>query len=168
MGRDSAPALRQALTTSDQGVRALAAGALAKVGGPGEVEPLIVVLGDTSADVRVEAARALGEIGDRRAVSGLLAVTGDRFAEVRNAAAAALALLGEPLGEVIRQSLEGSVEARRELAAARDPRAIEPLSRALETARYGGQGGSSGVAGRAGGRRSGGCRRLPEGRGRQS
>ena len=111
----------------------MAAGALAKVGGPREVEPLIAGLDDTSADVRVEAARALGAIGDRRAVSGLLAVTGDRYVEVRNAAAAALALLGEPLGEVIRQSLEGSAEARRELAAARDPRAIEPLSRALET-----------------------------------
>ena len=133
MGGDSAPALRQALASSDQGVRALAAGALAEVGGPREVEPLIAGLGDTSADVRAEAARALGAIGDRRAVSGLLAVTGDRYAEVRNAAAAALAMLGEPLGEVIRQSLEGSVEARRELAAARDPRAIEPLSRALKT-----------------------------------
>jgi HEAT repeat protein len=103
------------------------------VGGPREVEPLIEVLDDTNAGVRAQAARALGEIGDRRAVSGLLAAMGDRFAEVRNAAAAALAVLGEPLGEVIRRSLEGSVEARRELAAARDPRAVAPLSRALET-----------------------------------
>jgi HEAT repeat protein len=75
----------------------------------------------------------LGAIGDRRAVSGLLAATGDRYDEVRNAAAAALALLGEPLGEAIRRSLEGSVEARRGLAATPDPRAVEPLTRALDT-----------------------------------
>jgi HEAT repeat protein len=133
IGGDSAPALHQALASSDQSVRAVAAGVLAEVGGPREVEPLIEVLDDTNAGVRAQAARALGEIGDRRAVSGLLAAMGDRFAEVRNAAAAALAVLGEPLGEVIRRSLEGSVEARRELAAARDPRAVAPLSRALET-----------------------------------
>jgi HEAT repeat protein len=133
MGADSAPALRKSLTSSDDGVRALAAGALAEVGGPHEVDPLIGVLRDRSADARAQSARALGAIGDRRAVSGLLAVTGDRFDEVRKAAAAALALLGEPLGEVIRQSLEGSLEARRELAATRDPRAVEPLVRALDT-----------------------------------
>jgi HEAT repeat protein len=133
MGAVSAPALRKALTSSDEGVRALAAGALAEVGGPHEVDPLIEVLRDRSADARAQSARALGAIGDRRAVPGLLAATGDRFDEVRKAAAAALALLGEPLGEVIRQSLEGSLEARRELTATRDPRAVEPLVRALDT-----------------------------------
>jgi HEAT repeat protein len=130
---DSAPFLRQALTSSDQGVRAAAAGALAEAGGPIEVEPLIAALGDISDEVRAEAAHALGAIGDRRAVSGLLAATGDRFDEVRKAAAAALALLGEPVGEKIRQSLQGSVEARRGLVATRDPRVVEPLTRALDT-----------------------------------
>ena len=63
----------------------------------------------------------------------LRTLLGDRFAEVRDAAAAALVLIGEPLGDLIHQSLEGSVEARRKLASTRDARAVEPLTRVLET-----------------------------------
>jgi HEAT repeat protein len=131
LGPDSAPAFRGALSSSDHAVRSLAAGSLAVVGGAQDVEPLIATLADPDSDARVSAARALGAIGDHRAVAPLFALLGDRYADVRAAAAQSLTALGEPLGEWIRQSLEGSAPARRELASANDPRAVPPLVAAL-------------------------------------
>jgi HEAT repeat protein len=57
--------------------RSAAAEALAKLGDPRAVEPLIRALGDIDSDVRGSAARALAKLGDPRAVEPLVRALGD-------------------------------------------------------------------------------------------
>jgi len=66
-------------------------------------------------------------------VESLIPALGDKYSDVREAAAKALENLGEPLGRLIVQSLEGSEKAREALAAGKDPRAIVPLINVLAT-----------------------------------
>src|SRR5262245_40269091 len=109
----------------------MVSGLLCEAAAGGSVDAELRALRAEDARSRAEAARALGRLGDSRAIVPLLATTADIDSDVREAAANALAVLGEPLGEVIRQSLEGSAEARKELARRRDPRSIDPLVLAL-------------------------------------
>ena len=106
-------------------------GLLCVAAAAGSLDAQLQALRSRDAQSRADAARALGKLADSRAVLPLLTATADIDPGVRKACAEALTALGEPLGEVIRQSLEGSPEARRELARRRDPRAIDPLVGAL-------------------------------------
>jgi HEAT repeat protein len=92
---------------------------------------LIKALGNEDSTVRVAAAQSLGRIRDSQAVDPLVITLGDEYSGVREAAAKALENLGEPLGKVIVQSLEGAEKAREALAAGKDPRAIVPLLKVL-------------------------------------
>ncbi|MBE0568949.1 MAG: HEAT repeat domain-containing protein [Deltaproteobacteria bacterium] len=106
---------------------------------PPDVNRLLESLRHENSKVREAAAGALGKAGDPRAVDPLLYALGDPQDEVRNAAAAALKELGEPLGELIHTSLTASWmdggnlagKAREELAIRKDPRAVDPIARAL-------------------------------------
>jgi HEAT repeat protein len=69
---ESIPALARRLEDEDSLCAAMAADALASLGGEA-VEPLIEVLGNGSFPAQVQAARALAEIGDPRAIPALFA-----------------------------------------------------------------------------------------------
>jgi HEAT repeat protein len=123
--------LIKALGDINTNVREAAAWALFKLEDSRAVEPLIKALGDRDSNVREAAALALGKIGDHRAVEPLIKALGDRDTNVRQQAALALEGLDEPLGQLIQASLQGNEQARKELAQRKDPRAIEPLIKAL-------------------------------------
>jgi len=117
------------------GVRWKAAEALSKIGAPA-VEPLIGALSHDDDDVRWKAAIALGEIGDPRAIEPLIILLCDEDRFVKSHAALALGAIGEPaVNPLIRVLREGDGNLRWGAAIAlgkiRDPRAIEPLIRAL-------------------------------------
>jgi hypothetical protein len=92
----SAEALKyiHALKNEDWQVRFSAAEALAKIGDPQAVEPLLAVLWDVKWRVRYVAAWALGEIGDLRAVEPLGAAYQEWGLRHRYSAALALWHLG--------------------------------------------------------------------------
>ncbi|MCW3099346.1 MAG: lyase [Chthonomonadaceae bacterium] len=92
----SAEALKyiHALENEDWQVRFSAAEALAKIGDPQAVEPLLTVLWDVKWRVRYVAAWALGEIGDLRAVEPLGAAYQEWGLRHRYSAALALWHLG--------------------------------------------------------------------------
>ena len=117
------------------GVRWKAAEALSKIGPP-SVEALIGTLRHHDDDVRWKAAIALGEIGDPRAIKPLISLLCDEDRFVKSHAALALGTIGEPaVNPLIRALHEGDGNLRWGAAIAlgkiRDPRAIEPLIRAL-------------------------------------
>ena len=117
------------------GVRWKAAEALSKIGAPA-VEPLIGALSHDDDDVRWKAAIALGEIGDPRAIEPLIILLCDEDRFVKSHAALALGAIGEPaVNPLLRALREGDGNLRWGAAIAlgkiRDPRAIEPLIRAL-------------------------------------
>ena len=93
-------ALSQALGPFGGEVAVAAAEALAKLGDPRAVDPLLGLLG-SSAPLsstplgRLAAAQALGRLGDPRATEGLILVLGDSDAQVRGAAAWALGQIAD-------------------------------------------------------------------------
>ncbi len=125
-----------ALTQNElSGVRWKAAEALSKIGVPA-VDALIGALRHSDDDVRWKAAIALGEIGDQRAINPLISLLCDEDRFVKSRAAYALGLIGEPAVESLIFALrEGDGNLRWGAAIAlgkiRDPRAIDPLIRAL-------------------------------------
>ena len=70
--------------------------------------------------------------GEKRRIKSLIENLGDRDSAVRRRAARALERLGEPIGRLIYESLEGSQEAGEELAREKDSRALDPLIKALD------------------------------------
>jgi HEAT repeat protein len=117
------------------GVRWKASEALSKIGAPA-VEVLIGALRHDDDDVRWKAAIALGEIGDPRAIEPLITLLCDKDRFVKSHAALALGAIGEPAVNPLLGALhEGDGNLRWGAAIAlgkiRDPRAIEPLIRAL-------------------------------------
>ena len=82
-----------------QRIREGAAAALASLGDPRAVEPLIAAMGDGDEHVRQAVAEALGQFGDLRAVEALVAALADSDEGTYNAALGALgALPWEPAG----------------------------------------------------------------------
>jgi len=77
---------------------------------------------------RGDAATALGELGDERAVERLVKALGDDGGEVRRAAAEALARLGQPVWQGL---IQGDSEDFGRLGESGEPRAYEPLIKAL-------------------------------------
>jgi HEAT repeat protein len=117
------------------GVRWKAAEALSKLGSPA-VPVLIGALRHDDDDVRWKAAIALGEIGDPQAIGPLIILLCDEDRFVKSHAALALGAIGEPAVDPLLTALrEGDGNLRWGAAIAlgkiRDPRAIEPLIRAL-------------------------------------
>jgi HEAT repeat protein len=117
------------------GVRWKAAEALSKLGSPA-VPALIGALRHDDDDVRWKAAIALGEIGDPQAIEPLILLLCDEDRFVKSHAALALGSIGEPaINPLLRALREGDGNLRWGAAIAlgkiRDPRAIEPLIRAL-------------------------------------
>jgi len=117
------------------GVRWKAAESLARIGPPA-VDALIGALQHSDDDVRWKAAIALGEIGDQRAIEPLIGLLCDEDRFVKSRAASALGMTGEPAVTPLISALrEGDGNLRWGAAIAlgkiRDPRAIEPLIRAL-------------------------------------
>ena len=117
------------------GVRWKAAEALSKIGAPA-VEALIGALRHENDDVQWKAAVALGEIGDPRAIEPLIIQLCDEDRFVKSHAALALGTIGEPAVKPLLRALsEGDGNLRWGAAIAlgkiRDPRAIDPLIRAL-------------------------------------
>jgi HEAT repeat protein len=124
--------LIQALGSVDWSARSLVAESLPKLGGTSALAPLVEALGHKSGDVRASVARALGELGDPRAVDPLIQVLGDGSGEVRMYAAFALSKLGERrLGAAV----SGPYEDLGGLGKCGDPRAVDPLIRALGSAK---------------------------------
>jgi HEAT repeat protein len=89
----SIPALKEALSDPDPGVRWMALEALGAIGNPA-LPVLIDLLGSDDIDLRWGAVVALGEIGDPRAVGPLARALEDRDRYVRTRAALALAAIG--------------------------------------------------------------------------
>jgi HEAT repeat protein len=117
------------------GVRWKAAEALSKIGAPA-VDALIGALRHDDDDVRWKAAIALGEIGDPRSIDPLLILLCDEDRFVKSHAAYALSMIGEPAVDPLICALnEGDGNLRWGAAIAlgkiQNPRAIEPLIRAL-------------------------------------
>lgn len=91
------PALTEAITDPDAGVRVRVAEALGGQKGLGDAAtPLMHLLADTDADVRAQAARALGALRDPRAGDALVSALSDPDATVRAQAAEALGPLANP------------------------------------------------------------------------
>ncbi len=88
--------LLTALEDSDWAIRWAVVEALAWIGNPAAVPPLIEQLDDPNWTVRVAVIRALMEIGDLRAVTGIAKMLADPKDLVREAAAEALGELGDP------------------------------------------------------------------------
>ena len=76
-----------------QRTRVGAAAALASLGDPRAVEPLIAAMEDADHDVRAAVAEALGQFGDLRAVALLVAALADGYEDAHNAAVTALSRL---------------------------------------------------------------------------
>jgi HEAT repeat protein len=112
-------------------VRGMAIEALAILD-PGAVDLLVLALQDRGEITRRAAADALGRLGHPRAIEPLIQVLGDGEPAVRRAAAGALERLHEPVWQGI---VRGDVEDFERLAAALDPRAVEPLVQALHDPR---------------------------------
>lgn len=121
-----------------------AAQALAKIGLPA-VEPLIMVLKGQHVLAKESIVIALGEIGDPRAVGPLVDVLLDKSEWVNEDAAKALVKIGLPAVEPLIMALKGTrsrgrgktidiqnlvVKALGEIG---DPRAVEPLIKALDS-----------------------------------
>jgi HEAT repeat protein len=113
VSRDLGPAALEAIRTigdtdvllglleaGDPQDRCAAAFALGKLGCQPALEPLIVVLEDTSADpmLRVIASDALASLGDERVVQPLISALGDSDIDVGIASARALGRIGNPQG----------------------------------------------------------------------
>lgn len=88
--------LLAALSSPDASVRALACGALGRIGDPSTRTTLEDRLEDDDPRVRAEAAFALGLLGDPAAVAALARASGDKVAAVRARVADALGLLHDP------------------------------------------------------------------------
>jgi len=122
--------LIHALGDRDNNVRQAAAQALRQLGNARTVDPLIRALENWSMDVRQEAAQVLGQLGDTRAVGPLIHILGDGSKSERQIVAQALGQLGEgTFADAILAALNGKPQA---LAKLKDPRALEPLIRALD------------------------------------
>lgn len=95
MGPAAAPALREALSSDDASVRAMAADVLGHLGDTGAVGRLVATVQDDEVSVRLAVAAALRRIGSPQARPALAhaAITDDEPA-VRAAATAALGTLG--------------------------------------------------------------------------
>ncbi|MFA5885440.1 MAG: HEAT repeat domain-containing protein, partial [Acidimicrobiia bacterium] len=116
----------------DGKVRAAAADALASLGDPRAVEPLVATLGDDHANVRTAAIAALGELADPRAVDALAAVLSRDHVLTGDAALSALVMIGAPSVDALVTTLENDNGFVREDAATAlgqigDMRAVEPL-----------------------------------------
>lgn len=89
------PALKEALSDPDPGVRWMSLESLGAIGGPA-LPVLIGLLDSDDVDLRWGAAVALGDIGDPAAVGPLVRALGDSDRYVRTRAALALAAIGVP------------------------------------------------------------------------
>jgi HEAT repeat protein len=127
-------------TGVDVGVRESAAAALVTIGTPA-VEPLIAAHNDprSGASVRSLAVSCLGKIKDPRAIEPLIADLTDAGPDLgfRAGAASALEMIGAPAVDRLIAALKDADTDVRDLAASalgniKDPRAIEPLIRALK------------------------------------
>ncbi len=112
--------------------RQAAAKLLGMIGDPKAVDPLIQSLEHPNVAVMLEAIIALDKLADPRAVDPLINLTGHMSDQVRTLAATTLTKLNQPLGQLIYDSLEGSLEATEALAKLQDPRALSPHIRFLQ------------------------------------
>ncbi len=126
--------LIRALGDGDYFVGPSAAKALGQLGDPRAIDSLIPQQRpDERVNTRRSAAEALGELGDPRALDPLIRALGDGDSEVRCSAAEALGKLGQ---RVWRDWVKGDEEDFRRLGESGDPRAVEPLIRALSDGEY--------------------------------
>jgi HEAT repeat protein len=125
-------ALIKGLEDSNPEVREAAVRFFNSHGDPRATEPVAKALKDSNAKVRLAAAQTIGKLDSHRAVDPLIEALGDDEPEVREAAAEALEEIGEPLGRLIYDSLQGSRVAMASLAEKKDPRSLDPLVQALE------------------------------------
>jgi HEAT repeat protein len=129
------PALIEALTARDEGVRRTAAWSLGEIADKAALPALQAALKDGAKRVRESAAGALGKLRDHRAVSDLIEHLHDDTTEVCAASALALGRIGSPtaLPELL-HALQDENEAHRVRTAAAqglgllgDKRAVEGL-----------------------------------------
>lgn len=119
----------------DADIRQQAARALAEIGDPRAVEPLVATLQDSSPEVREATTRALGQLGDARAVKPLINQLRDwRSDRLCNAARDALVQIGNPAVDALISVLGENIgsHAARALGQIGDDRAIDPLIAFLE------------------------------------
>ncbi|MDQ4145661.1 MAG: HEAT repeat domain-containing protein [Actinomycetota bacterium] len=135
VGRKRRDLLVEGLSHRSDRARTVAVSALARLGDPAAVEPLLGSLGDSSEDVRLAAVHALARLRDGRAVGPLGHALGDVSADVRYAAAGALSELGdraavEPLLATVAAESDERVRVRavQTLGKLGDHRAIGPLT----------------------------------------
>jgi HEAT repeat protein len=113
-------------------VREAAVWALSKIRDPRATGVMIEALDDSNPKVREAAVWSLERMAGLRSADPIMKALGDDDQKVRAAAAQVLERLGQPLGRLIYDSLQGSETAAAELAARKDPRSLDPLIRALE------------------------------------
>jgi len=94
LGQPAIPALREALKHEDWGVRHVAAEALGKLGDQESIPALREALKDEESLIRYVAAEALGKLGDQESIPALREALKDEDWGVRYAAADALGKLG--------------------------------------------------------------------------
>ena len=97
---------------------------------PRAVDPLIKALAepDYIYDIRQAVAKALGHLGDKRAIDPLIKALADNDSMVRKVAAEALEQLGQPEWA---QYVRGDDDDFHRLGSSKDPKAVDPLIKAL-------------------------------------
>jgi HEAT repeat protein len=138
IGAPAVGPLIAALSQRNTKVRNNAAQALARIGDPRTVEPLIASLKSNSIDYasQIVVVEALGKIGDARAAESLISLFGGGVDEMRETAFAAVISIGAPAVEPLIAALSHKKVMVRNIAAQAlgriaDPRAVEPLIAAL-------------------------------------
>ena len=122
----------QAASYEHMRLRQAAVLALAQIGGPRAVDPLIEAFKDVSPDVRIAAIGGLGDIGDARAVGPLIARQERATGPESDAIARSLVKIGAPAVEPLIAGLRHERRSTREFASEvlgkiGDPRAVGAL-----------------------------------------
>ncbi len=123
----------EALEDVDDATREEAATALAELGDPTTLEPLLSALEDDFWAVRVQIGRALAKIGGEKAIEGIITLFNDNMMEVQSEAVLAMASVGQSVVPRLIACLKDSrwrvrEQAAKALGEIKDVQAVQGLS----------------------------------------